>query len=420
MENTLRTKFLEYSASEPMTVLRKRFNQGESVYKQTPDEISAERALEDVLYVQYVLENAYSGYPYHSKALFEQAFINIKDIVQREPSIRVNRLIDVIVEQLSFINDGHLSFTTADYGRGFYSRKAIYVSNMLLKQKDGQYIDTATNRHIELLGSTTVFPTVTSAEADLFLVGEYSKTELREIDLLINGSLQKIPVHKIRSRESAEEVLILESYDSHIATVTCGTFVGDSGDDLQKYRRAGEKCRNYPHVIWDLSNNLGGNSAFAEQFLIGLNGGFQNTSVPHSLQSSLVYAKEHGELKEVVYDFSDEEVLTFDGENLFTGTLHVIINDCVASSGELALIYAKTLPKVIFYGCSTLGIGHFGDLCIYYLPHSQITLWCPQKVFQTIIPETVGMCPDFWIDSHDVTAAVKQIILSGILGNIGK
>ena len=82
----------------------------------------------------------------------------------------------------------------------------------------------------------------------------------------------------------------------------------------------------------------------------------------------------------------------------------------VASSTELALRWAASYPRVTFYGCNSLGIGHFGDLCIYYLPNSQIVLWCPQKVFDAGIQETVGFEPDFWIDSHDVVSAVLNYI----------
>ncbi|MDY2629556.1 MAG: hypothetical protein SOW08_14785 [Lachnospiraceae bacterium] len=54
MDVTLRDKFLAYSATEPMVVLRKRFNQGENLYKPVPEKIAVDKALEDVDYVQYV------------------------------------------------------------------------------------------------------------------------------------------------------------------------------------------------------------------------------------------------------------------------------------------------------------------------------------------------------------------------------
>lgn len=404
--------FLKYSACEPMTVLRKRFNQGENLYKPVPDAITADEALEDILYLQYVLENAYSGYPYFRKALFDNAFSSMRRILNQQTTIKPNHLIDMISEQLSFINDGHLSFTTEAYGRGFYQQTLTYVSNMLLEEKDGKYFDTSTQKHIELYGNATLFHTVSTDDRCLYLVGESSKQEIQDVQLLIDGCLTKVPVHKIRSIEATEEVLVSEAYYDDIAIITCNTFLGDSEQDLKKLKSIGEKCRKYPHVIWNLSNNLGGNSAFAEQFLTGLNGGYRNTALLRSLNSTLVHAKEYGEIKETAYHFTEEKPAAFAGEDLFCGTLHVIFNNCVASSGELALIYARSLPKVVFYGCNTMGIGHFGDLCIYYLPHSKITLWCPQKVFQTIIPETEGMHPDFWIDSSDVLSVVKDHIRS--------
>ncbi len=410
MDVSLKKKFLDYSATEPMVVLRKKFNQGENLYKPVPTEMATDKALEDIDYVQYVLENAYSGYTYYEKALFDNAFCSMRDIISREPYISINRLIDIISDQLSFLCDGHLSFTTEEYGRGFYKRTTTFVSDILLEQKDGRYIDIATNKSIELCGKTTTFPTILSNNRHLFLVGESSKNKVTEIELIVDGLLEKISVHEIKANDTAEEILIGEKYYEDIAVISCGTFVGDSEQDLQKFKSVGEKCRKYRNVIWDLSNNLGGNSAFAEQFLIGLNGGYRSENVIRSLNSLLVYAKEHGEVKEIDYYFTDESNSSFTGENLFKGTLHVIINNGVASSGELALVYAKSLPRVIFYGCNTLGIGQFGDLCIYYLPNSNITLWCPQKVFNTVIPETEGMKPDFWIDSKDVVSVVKDSI----------
>ena len=51
---------------------------------------------------------------------------------------------------------------------------------------------------------------------------------------------------------------------------------------------------------------------------------------------------------------------------------------------------------------------------IYYLPNSKITLWCPQKVFDTNIVETVGFEPDYWIDSTNVVGFVQNKIISTV------
>lgn len=410
MDTARRNKFLVHSAAEPMIVLRKRFHQGESLYKSVPKALTVDMALEDIDYVQYVLENAYSGYPYHEKSLFDSAFLSIKDTVSQRASITADALIDIISDRLSFICDGHLSFTTEDHGRGFYKRTTTFVSDVLLEHRDGRFIDVVTDKPVEVRGRASVFPTIAPDDRCLFLVGISSKEDETEIELLVNGASVRVPVHRIRSNEHAEETLLSEAYGEGLAVIRCGTFVGDSERELQNFKRVGEKCRSCRDVIWDLTDNLGGDSAFAEQFLLGLNGGFKRENVIRALNSSLVHAKEYGEVKELAYHFTDVDAPRYTGGDLFTGTLHVIINDGVASSGELAAVYASTLPHVVFYGCSTLGIGQFGDLCVYYLPNSNITLWCPQKVFNTVIPETEGMKPDFWIDSHDVVSAVTEHI----------
>ena len=51
-------EFLIYSAKEPMKILRKKFNRGESVYKEVPSSVSKAEALEDISYVRYVMEQA--------------------------------------------------------------------------------------------------------------------------------------------------------------------------------------------------------------------------------------------------------------------------------------------------------------------------------------------------------------------------
>lgn len=243
-----------------------------------------------------------------------------------------------------------------------------------------------------------------------FLVGQRSKAALTEVDLTIGDRKERLPVHKIQSRPSGDEVVMRAEYDGEIAYVVSSTFVGDDPEALAQCYEIGRRCREYPHVIWDLSNNLGGNSEFARQFLQGLSGVRPSMGRVLSLNSTLVHAKEWGEIQEQPYGFAQEPQEPGEGACLFHGTLHVIVNDRVASSGESAVFMALSLPQVVLYGCSTLGIGRFGDLCVYTLPNSHITLWCPQKSFEQAPEEGVGYEPDVWIDSQDVAATVKRYI----------
>lgn len=403
--------FLIYSAKEPMVILRKKFNQGESLYKSTPDSISQIAALEDSAYVRFVLEEAYSGYDFYDKALFDTAFEAIEcELRGGSKNVQINDLIDLIANNLSFINDGHLCLGTENHGKGFYERLDTYVSDILLTENNGSYIDITSGEKVELNGDNRLFQTISDKTSSAFLVGKRSKKPLDKIKLLIGGNERVLDVHKIKSKQRSEKILITDDYDTDVAYITCPSFIGDSEEDFNKFEEIGIRCRNYKNIILDLSNNLGGNSEFPKRFLKGLNGGFNDTTAICELKSTLVHAKECGEIKSIPRHLKNSSDQDMSFIPVYEGTLHIIINDRVASSAENAIIMAQSLKNVLFYGCNSMGIGRFGDLCIYYLPNSQVTLWCPQKIFESIIEETVGFEPDFWVDSYDVTSIIKNHI----------
>ena len=310
---------------------------------------------------------------------------------------------DWMAQQFSFLDDGHLSLTIPEYGVGFYRKCQTYMTDLTLEAKGGSYLDANTGQTVHPDKDLRLFPTFEGR----FLVGQRSWAVLTEVELTIAGRKERLPVHKIQSRPSGDEVLMRAEYDGTIAHVVSSSFVGDDQEALDRCREIGRRCREYPHVIWDLSNNLGGNSEFARQFLQGLSGVRPSMGRVLSLNSTLVHAKEWGEIQEIPYGFTQEPQEQEEVACLFNGTLHVIVNDRVASSGESAVFMALSLPRVVLYGCNTLGIGRFGDLCVYTLPNSHITLWCPQEAFEQAPEEGMGYESDIWIDSHDVAAVVK-------------
>ncbi len=66
-------EFLEYSAKENIKELRKAFNRGEEIGKNTPETITYGEALEDISYFQFVMEHGYSGYGIWGKDGFDGA-----------------------------------------------------------------------------------------------------------------------------------------------------------------------------------------------------------------------------------------------------------------------------------------------------------------------------------------------------------
>lgn len=129
-----------------------------------------------------------------------------------------------------------------------------------------------------------------------------------------------------------------------------------------------------------------------------------------TMHSTLVNAKLTGEICRIERHFTDDTPPEKDFDDLFGGTLHMIINDGIASSGEWAVSTIKRVPRAVLYGCNTAGVCTFGDITFYRLPNSNVLLGCPHKIFDIGAKETLGFEPDIWIDGEDPVSAVLEHI----------
>lgn len=233
--------FLEYSAQEPMQILRKKFNNGEQINKNIPTSVTVQAAMEDVCYVEYVIKNAYSGYSYYDEARFERAFESLKNNVSHMTGdVKPEKLVDIFAEELSFISDGHLAFTANDYGKGFYKKLQTYVADcLLLYEENGCFFDMLSGKRVLFSVDIRAFPTIPKNGKKLFLLGMRSKEPINEIQLNIDGLPVSLPVRKIRS-EGRNDAILKESYEDGIAVICCSDFVGDKGEDLKSSMKSAE------------------------------------------------------------------------------------------------------------------------------------------------------------------------------------
>lgn len=402
--------FLQYSANENMKNLRTSFNKGENIIKETIEKISVKQALEDILYFQFVIENGYSGYGNWRKDEFDKAFIELKKVISSNSNkyLYIKEFLDTIKSHFSFIFDGHLAITTEEYGIGFYKALDTFVSSYFLKEHQDGFLISDTNQVLSFKdASIKIFPSIKNGERG-YLVGVRSYNEVKNLEVFIDGQITKISLHKIKSSNYKKNKVEINIISDKVAYVKNSTFIGDNQNDLDTMYKIGKKLSNYSNVIWDLSNNMGGNAEFAKQFIKGLSGCCSDRNKIYQLQSTLVHAKETGQIQKIPYGLKEIKEFEKNQEtNYFSGHLHIIINDSVASSAELAIDMTSCIDNRTVYGCNTLGIGRFGDLLIYYLPNSKATLWCPHKIYENGIEEGEGYEPDFWIDD---TNTLKQIL----------
>jgi len=405
-------EFLEYTAKETMQALMEKAYSGESMYGEMPERISAEAAAEDIDYVRYVLENAYSGYDYYDKTLFDEAFEELALAVNTAEEMTQAQLIELIHSHLSFITDGHLELTTPEAWVPFHQTKRTFVSDMPIIEKEGELYSADTGERVSFDEPVRTLPTIPKGREKALLIGIRSKGEPTDITVTLGEKQVKLPVHRIKSAKKTELILHKERCFDDVAIVTSNHF----GSDYEKVKgellEIGKKCREYKHVIWDLSNNGGGDSRFPDEFLTGLNGGVDYGGMKCStMHSAVVNAKLTGEISEMEKHFTDEEdIPKKDYDDLFEGALHVIINDDVVSSGEWAVSTIKRVPRAVLYGCNTAGVCTFGDVTFYRLPNSRIILGCPYKIFDIGAKETIGFEPDYWIDDEDPVSVVLEHI----------
>ena len=202
------TEFIDYSSKEPMILLRKKFNNGEDIYKATPKTITAKEAMTDVMYTKYVFENAYSGYSYYKKDLFDNAFDRMIKLLQNSTELTPNQLIDLISSNLSFISDGHLALTTSDYGKGFYEKLQTYVSDMIVCKRGSSYYDVITGKQVRFKSPVRAFPTLCKGSEEGFLIGVRSKEPTEKITVKLGNDTEILSVHKIMSEKDEKEVLV--------------------------------------------------------------------------------------------------------------------------------------------------------------------------------------------------------------------
>ena len=411
--------FLKYSAKDNMQTIRQAYNQGENIKKETPEAITYNQAFDDIRYFQFILENGYSGYGDWGKDVFDRAFAELKEELTTESLSNTSTLIplpvflDLIKKHFTFIFDGHLAITTDNYGISFYKPLKTFVSSFFLKEHSDGFIISESNKVLSFNNpSIKLFPTIKNREPG-YLIGARSYHDLKSLEVFIDQETIAIPVHQIKS-STCEKITIQEkTFFDQTAYVKSSTFIGDDPKDLAAMYKTGKDLRHYSNVIWDLSNNMGGNAEFAKQFITGLSDCCSDSNQTYQLESSLVHAKETGQIQEIPYGFKEiKEYENHAKPSSFSGHLHIIINDSVASSGELAIKMTSCIENRTIYGCNTLGIGRFGDLLIYYLPYSKATVWCPHKIYESGIIKGQGYEPDVWLDAIDPLSHVLDIISS--------
>ena len=171
----------------------------------------------------------------------------------------------------------------------------------------------------------------------------------------------------------------------------------------------GEKYKNAKNLIWSVLGNTGGDSRFPEKFASALSG-YANWEMTYAELFSPLAGDNRESAHEKSYEIHSLPENNPDSSK-FGGKLWLLQNKEVASSGESAVMYARSVKNSVSVGSATCGCGQFGDILGYHLPNSNILFCMGYKVFNMDgFEEGKGLAPDYWLDSDDPVTALAEYI----------
>lgn len=377
-------------------------------------EVTKVEAIKDIEDFFLLIKYCYSGYEYFSSFV---DFDNIKEktikIIQqkKENLIKVCFLGELLYEVLEgHINDGH--FSLVGFGSGNLSKPwRAYVTDVVVNKVDDCYkvikgtknLPKGTTLDNESLKGK-LLPTLVSGYENVFLIGVYSK---EEHDVINVGNI-KLKTHLIKSdhkrRKTKYNHKFVKKDKYNIFYSKSYNIFNNQDEVLKEYYDFGRKSKTKNSVIFDITNNYGGNSNFPKMFIEGLND-YAYWQIGSATMVSPIFDEKASKKDYIItsslkeYDYSKSK---------YQGKLYVVTNKQTASSGESAISYAKSIKDAIVVGSASAGIGEFGDIKLYQLFNSKILFYFGHKIFHMKdYEEGKGFLPDYWLDEKD---PVKYLI----------
>ncbi len=359
-----------------------------------------------------ILKYAYAGYDYYSdKVDFEKLKA---DIIAKIPAegISTDGLKETIFGMLyPHINDTHFSFI-GEKNLNMKHCFIAYFSDLLLEKHDGclwviSGCDALIGKEFDMAEiAENLFRTLPAHDGrERFLFGICSENP---VDALTLGG-KEIPLHRCKTDLYNPKDRYL--YDREISGIPAvyQTTYGLPGEKECEFSDMGEKYKNVKNLIWSVLGNTGGDSRFPEKFVNALSGYANWEMACAELSSPLA-----GDNRESVHEKSYKIHLLTGNDptaSKFGGRLWLLQNKDVASSGESAVMYARSVKNSVSVGSATCGCGQFGDILGYHLPNSNILFCMGYKVFNMDgFEEGKGLAPDYWLDSDDPVIALAEYI----------
>lgn len=386
--------------------------------------ISKEQATNDLKMLRYLMENRYCGWEYfeNNGILWEACFKNIEKFISSQSDIYISDFCRAIHVAFNIgIVDNHLSFCSPLTGRLSYSKQfTAYFADFKVEQRGDIYyaIESTcadiTNGDIIEAGNS-LYPTLSSTSYNRYLIGVRSFTPVTEMAITVNGKPICVKLHRCKAigkrgnYDICLEHAVKDGVD--ILKANCCDYVGNLSEKTDIVE-IGKSFQKKNVLILNYLSNEGGYNRITRELIQGLNDYSHCQEYSIQLRSPVTEGRSCNRQWVILseaepYDYS---------KAMFEGKLIMLVNGDTASSGESAVLYARSCKNLLLIGENTMGCNTFGNVAGYELPHSHIVCRIPNTINLCQNPEDCmegyGFTPDYWVDSDDVEGEVIKWIKS--------
>ena len=410
----------------------------------SPSTITKSKAVSDVDFIFNVIKYSYGGYSYFGgDSTFFKAKDNIINTIEEydNDEISVYEFRKLLLENFEFIKDKHFTINNNSlmssivyYSNeniefkksedGYYTLKdkeKYYIKSINNSESIDEYLKLSINKSGDLCYYLGILDDINTDHTLKVRLSSSNKEIVEYIELS----------HKNKSVATGDYEYIVKN---KIPVITIPRMYEKSSDDkiTELFIDSANSIKKYPIAIIDVRGNAGGQDIMPIEWFKNYTG-----DVPTSQKETItLYSrinnyilKKHLEsinyeeqIDELKYAYNTELKRTSSNENKWYSysseekrfendkLIFVLIDECVASSGESLVRYLKTLDNVILVGTNTSGASISNKFNKTYLPNSKI-----QFEFGNCIvifndtEEGIGFTPDIWSNDSDILEDVIKL-----------
>lgn len=402
-----------------------------------PTTITKSQAISDVDFIFNVIKYSYGGYLYFGgDSTFSNAKKNIINTIKEYDNdiISVYELEQLILKNIKFIEDNHFSvnqkspMTSKVYysneniefnksEEGYYTIKdgnKYYIKSIDNSKNIEDYLKLSINKSGDLCYYLGILDGI-NKENTLKVILSFNNKDISEcIELSHKNKSVASGDYKYTVKDKIPLITIPRMYEKN------------SDDKISKlFPESANLIKKYPIAVVDIRGNSGGQDIMSIEWFknytgqvphIQSEGIILNSKINNYISKKSLESMNYDDLTDELKDDYNRELerislnenkwyLDESKEKRFKNDrlIFIIVDECVASSGENFVRYLKTLDNIVVVGTNTYGASVSSKFNKTYLPNSKI-----QFVFGNNIiicndtQEGIGLTPDIWSNDSDI------------------